>query len=324
MKKYIDAERIRAEIERRRDFFYERYVKKGRGCIEESRYDECVEILSFIDSLPDCKVKVNGIGRVKDEVYNSLLEEKKGCGVEFPHFGANYPDGKCINGYLWDMDSYEDGCYTIGGDDPCPICNTEEWVKNVLDDEIFETREDALEYVKMLKSKYKYKDPLTEKPSEDLEEAANEYVRTASDEVWGKIDPKKDLNGYIARAYYSTGLLDGFRAGAEWQREQMNKEQSVDYAEELKKCKENPLYFWDKYVKIKHKPVEVSEYLNEAAEKYRLMMEDATDGVVIDTGNFIKFKDGKFIDLNPTEGEPCFKFQDGDKVKVIIIKEDEK
>jgi hypothetical protein len=96
-------------------------------------------------------------------------EEKKGCGVEFPHFGAQYPDGKCINGYLWDMDSYEDGSYTIGGDDPCPICNTEEWLKDVLDDEIFKTREDALKYVEKLKSKYAYRNKPDEPVAEGLE-----------------------------------------------------------------------------------------------------------------------------------------------------------
>ena len=80
--------------------------------------------------------------------------ENHGCGVEFPHFGANYPDAKCIDGYLWDMDSYEDGFYTIGGDDPCPFCNTEEWLKDVVDDEIFETKEKALEWVEKMRKKY--------------------------------------------------------------------------------------------------------------------------------------------------------------------------
>lgn len=40
------------------------------------------------------------------------------CNIEFPHFGASYPDAHCIGGYLWDMDSYEDGCYTSGGVTP--------------------------------------------------------------------------------------------------------------------------------------------------------------------------------------------------------------
>ena len=50
----------------------------------------------------------------------------------------------------------------------------------------------------------------------NLDEAAEEYVKTTSVKVWGRIDPKKDLGGYMARANYGTGLLDGFKAGAEW------------------------------------------------------------------------------------------------------------
>lgn len=49
----------------------------------------------------------------------------------------------------------------------------------------------------------------------NLYEAAREYAKTTSVKVWGRIDPKKDLKGYMARANYETGLLDGFKAGAE-------------------------------------------------------------------------------------------------------------
>ena len=85
-----------------------------------------------------------------------MCKEQKhlGCGIEFPHFGANYPDARCIDGYLWDMDYYDNGFFTIGGDDPCPICNTEEWLKIVLENEEFETVEDAMAYVERLKQKY--------------------------------------------------------------------------------------------------------------------------------------------------------------------------
>lgn len=42
--------------------------------------------------------------------------------------------------------------------------------------------------------------------------------------------------------------------------EMLRKEQKpVDYEEELEKCRKNPLYFFDKYVKIKMKPAEWSE-----------------------------------------------------------------
>lgn len=82
----------------------------------------------------------------------------KGCGIEFPAFGANYPDARCIDGYLWDMDSGEadeDGInYYYGGFDPCPVCNTEEWLEIVMENEEFETKEDALAYVEQLKKNY--------------------------------------------------------------------------------------------------------------------------------------------------------------------------
>lgn len=84
------------------------------------------------------------------------------CNIEFPHFGASYPDAHCIDGYLWDMDSYEDGVYTIGGYDPCPFCNTEAWLKTVLDNEDFENREEALEWVEKMREKWGAENPFKE------------------------------------------------------------------------------------------------------------------------------------------------------------------
>ena len=80
--------------------------------------------------------------------------KNKGCGIEFPFFGATYPDAVCIDGYLWDMDSWDGNYYFSGGDVPCPVCNTEEWLELVLENESFESREEALEYVEKLKKKY--------------------------------------------------------------------------------------------------------------------------------------------------------------------------
>lgn len=80
----------------------------------------------------------------------------KGCGIEFPYFGASYPDARCCDGYLWDMDSWDEslGGMTVGGDDPCPVCNTDKWLERVMENKEFETEEDALDYVKHLKEKY--------------------------------------------------------------------------------------------------------------------------------------------------------------------------
>ena len=38
-----------------------------------------------------------------------------------------------------------DGKLTVGGDVPCPFCNTEEWLERVVES-IFETKTDALEW----------------------------------------------------------------------------------------------------------------------------------------------------------------------------------
>lgn len=52
------------------------------------------------------------------------------CGYDGCHFGATYPDGMCIDGYLWDADSCDEpgGDLTVGGDEPCPCCNTREYL----------------------------------------------------------------------------------------------------------------------------------------------------------------------------------------------------
>lgn len=52
------------------------------------------------------------------------------------------------------MDSYDNGYYTIGGDDPCPFCNTEEWLELVLENEEFDTKEDALRWVEKMRKRY--------------------------------------------------------------------------------------------------------------------------------------------------------------------------
>ena len=79
-----------------------------------------------------------------------------GCGIEFPHFGASYPDARCCDGYLWDMDSYESdlGGFTIGGDDPCPVCNKDKWLESVMENREYETEADALAYRDTIIEKY--------------------------------------------------------------------------------------------------------------------------------------------------------------------------
>ena len=73
---------------------------------------------------------------------------------QFPHFGARYPDACCIDGYLWDLDSEDNGILTYGGDDPCPFCNTEKYIEFNLDEEDGITRVAILKYIEQLKKRY--------------------------------------------------------------------------------------------------------------------------------------------------------------------------
>lgn len=61
-----------------------------------------------------------------------------GCDAEFPYFGARYPDARCIDGWLWDLDSCdgsgEDLILTSGGDWPCPYCNARKYLEYVKDE----------------------------------------------------------------------------------------------------------------------------------------------------------------------------------------------
>lgn len=59
-----------------------------------------------------------------------------------------------------------------------------------------------------------------------------------------------------------------------WLEKQSNKNE-IDYNEELKKCKANPLYFFDKYVKVKLK--EQKPPLSEEVEKAIQLLKDIAD-----------------------------------------------
>ena len=153
------------------DFDTQAMLELGRKCFEEG-YTQAEkeyrlnrakirEILENAEQVRDDWSKTAWDGTedwgFREEILNRYNKKHSnlGCGIEFPHFGGNYPDAVCINGYLWDLDSGGPGEeLTIGGDDPCPICNTEKWLENVMEMEEFETEDDALNYVEYLKKKY--------------------------------------------------------------------------------------------------------------------------------------------------------------------------
>lgn len=85
---------------------------------------------------------------------NTETQQVNAC-PEFPGFGASYPDATCIDGYLWDLDSGEDGMLSHGGENPCPFCNTEEYMEwACVGDPDGPTREQVLTYIEKLRVKY--------------------------------------------------------------------------------------------------------------------------------------------------------------------------
>lgn len=51
---------------------------------------------------------------------------------EFPFFGARYPDARCVDGYLFDLDDCDSNgnLYDLGYDVPCPFCNKEKFLES--------------------------------------------------------------------------------------------------------------------------------------------------------------------------------------------------
>jgi chitinase len=71
---------------------------------------------------------------------------------EFPYFGASYPDATCIDGWLWDLDKFDNGQLYGGGEEPCPFCNTEAFIEQ--NENEHNTRESLLEYIEKLRARY--------------------------------------------------------------------------------------------------------------------------------------------------------------------------
>lgn len=63
-------------------------------------------------------------------IYGNKLNRSRQC-PKFPFFGATYPDARCIDGYLWDLDKVNEKGELYGeGETPCPFCNFDEFVEH--------------------------------------------------------------------------------------------------------------------------------------------------------------------------------------------------
>ena len=74
---------------------------------------------------------------------------------EFPFFGATYPDATCIDGKLFDLDSYEEDGLTSGGDYSCPFCRRDEFIEEQIENG--RVREEVIAQIKFLDENYNSK-----------------------------------------------------------------------------------------------------------------------------------------------------------------------
>lgn len=63
------------------------------------------------------------------------MEKKTNQCPEIPFFGARYPDGRCIDGFMWDLDKCDENGLIGGGEYPCPFCNSEMVIQEAIDNE---------------------------------------------------------------------------------------------------------------------------------------------------------------------------------------------
>lgn len=171
MKQLIEKDALVAEIERRRDLHYKYYIKNGAGSIAECKYDEDREILSFLDTL---EVKEPKEIDFEKELLSDPCQVKDltlCVNIAKKYYGKGYFDGHIHDG---DRIVHVDG-----------------------------RKVNVSRFRRVAK-------PLEEPVSEDLEEAATEYVVK---------EAAKDITGN----WTTDDILNAFKAGAKWQKEQFEK-----------------------------------------------------------------------------------------------------
>ena len=97
-----------------------------------------------------CRVQRNFTKNLENQ---SEMETNK-C-PEFPFFGATYPDATCIDGKLFDLDSYEEDGLTSGGDYSCPFCRRDEFIEEQVERGLL--IEEVKSFIKYLDENYNSK-----------------------------------------------------------------------------------------------------------------------------------------------------------------------
>lgn len=76
---------------------------------------------------------------------------------------------------------------------------------------------------------------------------------------WTEEEIEPIISDYLRGAEHYGGMIGRLRCLKPKSLEKQGEKKPIDYNEELKKCRENPLYFFDKYVKLKEQKPAWSE-----------------------------------------------------------------
>jgi hypothetical protein len=76
---------------------------------------------------------------------------------EFQFFGAWYPDARCIDGNLYDLDKCDDAgnLYVTDEYSPCPFCRQDDFLEQHVDELNGVTKGDVLAWLEKMHQKYK-------------------------------------------------------------------------------------------------------------------------------------------------------------------------
>jgi len=68
--------------------------------------------------------------KAKMKADREVARKRQVC-PEFPYWGAKYPDARCVNGKLYDLDRCDENgnLYEPMDDIPCPFCQPEEFIE---------------------------------------------------------------------------------------------------------------------------------------------------------------------------------------------------
>lgn len=83
----------------------------------------------------------------------AITPKVKNC-PEIPYFGANYPDARCVDGQLFDLDRCDENgnLFEMFEYVPCPFCDEEGFIEHVM--ESGNNRQEIINWIEKMRNKY--------------------------------------------------------------------------------------------------------------------------------------------------------------------------